>query len=421
MTCTSGTAAANFAPAVIEARWARVPLIVMTADRPPELREVGAGQAIDQLKLYGDAVKWFFEVGVTRRDARPAAVDPHARLPGLLDGTGGATRARAPQLPAARAAGARRAPPRRGHRTRPADSHTSSSSLRIYRKAAQGPGPHPSGRLVIVAGEGTPDPVGLASFAARAGIPLLADPLSDARRGAAAVAHYDLLLREPRFTRSSGPQFVFRLGELPTSKPLRAWLAGLNAAQIAFDPDHTWHDPDSVVGMRLRSALPRPDELSVEPGWLDAWRDADREAGRGDRCRPRRRALGAGCRPAAAGLARSGRHARGGLLDADSGRGVVPRCGRGCAAHPLQPRSQRDRRDRFDGVRRGRGLRRSGCAADRRRRARARPWRHARRAASRAGADDRAAEQRRRRDLPLPPGRLGARRLRGARGDTPRA
>src|SRR6201996_268471 len=62
MTCTSGTAAANYAPAVIEAFHARVPLIVLTADRPPELRDVGAGQAIDQIKLYGDAVKWFVEV-----------------------------------------------------------------------------------------------------------------------------------------------------------------------------------------------------------------------------------------------------------------------------------------------------------------------------------------------------------------------
>src|SRR5947208_12564732 len=61
LTCTSGTAAANFAPSVIEAHQAGVPLIVLTADRPPELRDVGAGQTIDQLKLYGDAVKWFFE------------------------------------------------------------------------------------------------------------------------------------------------------------------------------------------------------------------------------------------------------------------------------------------------------------------------------------------------------------------------
>ena len=63
VTCTSGTAAANLMPAVVEAHQARVPLIVLTADRPPELREVGAGQAIDQIRLFGSAAKWFVEVG----------------------------------------------------------------------------------------------------------------------------------------------------------------------------------------------------------------------------------------------------------------------------------------------------------------------------------------------------------------------
>ena len=62
LACTSGTAAANYAPAVIEAHEARVPLLVLTADRPPELRDVGAGQTIDQVKLYGSAAKWFLEV-----------------------------------------------------------------------------------------------------------------------------------------------------------------------------------------------------------------------------------------------------------------------------------------------------------------------------------------------------------------------
>src|SRR4051812_43187805 len=63
VTCTSGSAAANLMPAIVEAYEARVPLIVLTADRPPELRHTGAGQAIDQVKLYGTFAKWFVEVG----------------------------------------------------------------------------------------------------------------------------------------------------------------------------------------------------------------------------------------------------------------------------------------------------------------------------------------------------------------------
>ena len=62
-----------------------MPLIVLTADRPPELRDVGAGQTIDQLKLYGDAAKWFVEVGHARGHARAPALDPHAGLPRVLD------------------------------------------------------------------------------------------------------------------------------------------------------------------------------------------------------------------------------------------------------------------------------------------------------------------------------------------------
>jgi 2-succinyl-5-enolpyruvyl-6-hydroxy-3-cyclohexene-1-carboxylate synthase len=130
-----------------------------------------------------------------------------------------------------------------------------------------------------VAGAGAPDPAGLAEYAARTGIPVLADPLSGARRGAAAVAHYDLLLRSPGFVAAHRPEVIFRLGDVPTSKPLRTWLAGFgDLAQIAVDPDRTWQDPDAVVGMRLRGVLPQPDGVSVEAGWLESWTRADSQA-----------------------------------------------------------------------------------------------------------------------------------------------
>ena len=278
LTCTSGTAAANFLPAVIEARHARVPLLLMTADRPPELREVGAGQAIAQDHLFGSAAKWFFEVGTheatperlrwmrtlacrafwtaTEGPAGPVHLNFPLREPLVLDGP-------LPRDDTARGDSApyvMREPPQPAAR-------------------AQGPGPHPSGRLVVVAGAGTADPAGLAEFCGRIGIPVLADPLSGARRGPAAIAHYDLLLRVPGFVASHRPHSVLRVGDLPTSKPLRAWLAGLSdIAQVAVDRDGTWQDPDGVVALRLRSPLARPESLSVEPGWLDAWTEADRSA-----------------------------------------------------------------------------------------------------------------------------------------------
>ena len=118
-------------------------------------------------------------------------------------------------------------------------------------------------RAVLVAGRAERDPQlgpALAAFAERAAIPLLAEPLSGARRGAAAVAHYDALLRDAAWADAHQPDLVLRVGDLPTSKPLRQWLHGLgDAIQIAFDPEHAWQDPagyvSTIVGADPRSTL----------------------------------------------------------------------------------------------------------------------------------------------------------------------
>jgi 2-succinyl-5-enolpyruvyl-6-hydroxy-3-cyclohexene-1-carboxylate synthase len=284
ITCTSGTAAANLAPAVIEAFHARVPVVVLTGDRPPELRDVGAGQTIDQLKLYGDAVKWFFEVGMyqatpdslrwiralacraywTALRGRPGPVHLNfpLREPLVLDGA-------LPEDGTGRAGG-------QPYVTFDAPAPSAPSG-----------GRHPFGRIVIVAGQDR-DRVAaqqLASFAARAGVPLLADPLSGARQGPAAIAHYDVLLRDREFAAAHDPQFVIRVGDLPTSKPLRTWLAGLQTAQIAIDPDGVWHDPAAVVGMRVQApyrtlldGLAAGEVSAADSAWLASWRAADAAA-----------------------------------------------------------------------------------------------------------------------------------------------
>lgn len=293
VTCTSGTAAANLEPAVIEARHARVPLLVLTADRPPELREVGAGQTIDQLKLYGDAVKWFFEVGV--HEADPDSL----RWIRTLACRAYWTAAAGPPGPVHLNFPLRE--PLVLDEPLPEDSSGREGDRPYVTYEDPIPslpsgGRHPVGRVVIVAGDSREAIAAreLAGFAARAAIPLLADPLSGARHGAAAIAHYDLLLRDPYFRQRHRPEFVIRTGDLPTSKPLRTWLAGLDAAQIAIDPDGTWQDPSGVVDWRVHApvralldgltaealtAAAAPRETAVpDSEWLESWRAADEAA-----------------------------------------------------------------------------------------------------------------------------------------------
>jgi 2-succinyl-5-enolpyruvyl-6-hydroxy-3-cyclohexene-1-carboxylate synthase len=290
ITVTSGTAAAELMPAVIEAHEARVPLIVMTADRPPELRDVGAGQTIDQLKLYGGAAKWFAEVGVVG-EATPARVRWMRQLAcraawTALDGRPGVVHLNFPlreplvldePLPAEDPAPGR-------PDGRPWIAHPIASHPTVDVEVA------PAARTVVVAGRDERGSGALgqaaAAFAAAAGYPLLADPLSGARRGPAAVAHYDAFLRDATVAAELQPELVIRVGDLPTSKPLRAWLASLDGAeQVTLDAEESWHDPDGAVTTRitadpraLLASLASAHEGAGDPSWLERWRELDRAA-----------------------------------------------------------------------------------------------------------------------------------------------
>jgi len=281
ITCTSGTAAANLAPAVIEAFHARLPLIVLTADRPPELRDVGAGQTIDQLKLYGDAVKWFMEIDVA--EASPERLRWIRQLAcraylTALDGRPGPVHLNVPM----REPLVLSQPLPDDGSGRPGGRPWTTSPP----PAARQPSPHPTlpARGIVVAGRHERDREfgdAVARFAERAGYPLLADPLSGARHGPAVIPRYDLLLRDAAITDRLRPELVIRAGDLPTSKPLRTWLASLpDVAQIALDPEAAWQDPASVLSSVVRAdpadtLSAWTPSASLDPDWLAAWRAVD--------------------------------------------------------------------------------------------------------------------------------------------------
>ena len=292
LACTSGTAAANYLPALMEAREARVPLVVLTADRPPELREVGAGQVIDQVKLYGTAAKWFVDVGThvadparlrwvrqlacrvfwTALEGRPGVVHLNwaLREPLVLDA----------ELPADES-GRPDGRPWVSRPPLPVDPAVAVETLEPIVRAAQ--------RGVLVAGryERRRPALGpaVAAFAEAAGWPVLAEPLSGARRGPNAVAHYDALLRAAALATATRPDVVLRVGDVPTGKPLREWLAGADAIQVALDPEGAWQDPAAALDLslpaepagvlaavaeRLGQAGPVPEPPPHLSGWLHA-------------------------------------------------------------------------------------------------------------------------------------------------------
>jgi 2-succinyl-5-enolpyruvyl-6-hydroxy-3-cyclohexene-1-carboxylate synthase len=284
---TSGTAAANFHPAVVEADFSRTPLIVLTADRPPELRQTGANQTIDQVKIYGSSVRWFAEVGVP--EARPASV---AYWRSLADRAWDAAAGggpvhlnlsfRDPLVPVPEGDGF------------PYDL-SGRPGGRVWtevRAASQALGEEDLERLaaeigavergLIVSGDARLDPAPVLALAQAAGWPLVAEAISGLRTGPHAISAYDALLRHQPFADAHRPDLVLRVGKTGASRALGA-LLGPDVRQVLFDKGPRWPDPERSISevvaadpaaafADLAKAVARRDRS----GWLGSWLEAER-------------------------------------------------------------------------------------------------------------------------------------------------
>jgi 2-succinyl-5-enolpyruvyl-6-hydroxy-3-cyclohexene-1-carboxylate synthase len=302
--CTSGTAAANFLPAIVEARLTHIPLLVLTADRPHELRENGAPQSIDQNRLYGTHVKWFTDA------ALPEATNAALRyIRTLANRATALTQAipagpvhlnlpfREPLLPEPLPD----APlPPSAQRDPIAWTGRSESAYVSVVDAQLGLPPTPqlqhlaehissTERGLIIAGPSI-DPattVSLIKLAQRTGYPVLADPLSQLRCGEHDHSHilssYDAFLRIEAILAQTKPALVLRFGAMPTSKPLLLYLKRYaNYPQIVVDGNGTWEEPTQLASMMIHA---NPAALCnsllelllarTSNTWLQRWQQTD--------------------------------------------------------------------------------------------------------------------------------------------------
>jgi 2-succinyl-5-enolpyruvyl-6-hydroxy-3-cyclohexene-1-carboxylate synthase len=272
LVCTSGTAAANYLPALVEAQLSRVPLIALTADRPPELRDCGADQVIDQVKLYAGVVRWYHELPLPEpgeallRHARAGAARAAACALGPIPGPVHLNVPLREPLDAAEVAGDREAlaslsPLAREGRADGAFTRSESAAQRLPARALD----TLATRLAqcergwLVAGPcDAPDLApALAELAGRLGWPLVAEPLSQLRCGKhardALLDAHDTVLRCAEFADAHVPEIALRFGAPPTSKACRMFLERHpQVDQWIVDP-YGWSDPSALASAILRS------------------------------------------------------------------------------------------------------------------------------------------------------------------------
>lgn len=299
--CSSGTAAANFLPAVVEARFSRVPLLVLTADRPPELRDVGAAQTIDQLRLYGGHVKLFIDLPVpeltetllrsVRLTAARAIAVASAGPPGPvhLNFPFREPLVPPPDLPDpsldldptaldGRAGGSAYTRVSTGvQRLEPALVARLGAELAVAQRGILVCGPHDDPCFAPAVTE----------LAAELGFPILADPLSQVRAGrhdrGLVVDNYDAFLRDGATCESLAPELIVRFGALPTSKPLQQFLQRYaDRRQLVVDGDGGWREPLAVAADLVHAdatalcgdllgAVPAARSAPIASDWAASW------------------------------------------------------------------------------------------------------------------------------------------------------
>ncbi|ESP88587.1 2-succinyl-5-enolpyruvyl-6-hydroxy-3-cyclohexene-1-carboxylic-acid synthase [Candidatus Halobonum tyrrellensis] len=296
---TSGTAAANFHPAVVEASQGRVPLLLLTADRPPELRDSGANQTVDQEKLYGDAVRWYKDLPEPEAEDRKlrSLRTTAARAVSTAEGTpAGPVHLNVPfrkplepvhvegDVPDDLPALAERGRDGAYVSTTPGHPVPDDREVREVARALS------AERGLVVAGPADPpgpDPEAMTALAHATGFPVLADPLSGLRFGSATrvtpvLGGYDGFLAGEATADWPDPEVVVRFGASPTSKPLRNYLADTDARQFVVDPAGGWREAefaatDLVVAdpSRLAATVARHVSGPDSADWRARWEAAE--------------------------------------------------------------------------------------------------------------------------------------------------
>ena len=278
--CTSGTAAAHFHAAVIESSLSHVPLLVVTADRPPELKDVGAPQTIEQTKLYGGAVRWFHDPGVAdiaasgswhslARQSYASTVGVnsgpvHLNLPFREPLAGKAIELSSDQPIRAQILGS----------IGLSDSEIQQAVALLENRKG-----------IIIAGRGCGDVSAISELAVSLGWPVLADSRSGCQGISESVVHFDSLIRCQAFVEKHVPEVVLRIGESPSSKVLNQYVTKSRAFQVHVSASENTFDADSQVSMHISSnpttfcrGISRLINVASDPKNLSQWVNADQKA-----------------------------------------------------------------------------------------------------------------------------------------------